>query len=424
MTDLTYLDPPLELVANAPRQAPLASRIRAAGLRPIPVGESWTAGSRVPLLVDVASVSATTLEQLEKAAREGLDRPVILLAAREGAGIDLHDCLLLRGDEEIATLSARLELRRRRATRTSETALRRETARQLGGLEEWVAPEADRAKQDVLYLGEGGSFFQMLRHGFARCGHDLVAALSVPTAESYLASGRFALVCLNASGGQRDVLELLERTALGQIRVASPIALVTDAPALLRDPVCLEVADEVLAADMGHEAILDACHAAMANGLPAAAPGRVRLSSALFDAHTRLYSRRFLDAHLPEQMRVCDQLEAPLCLLSLRVNTALPAAERARQMQTLAHIVTGDLRVTDLATRAGATDIVISLRETPHAGAARLARRIAARVQAVCPGPERPDFSWRIAERRASHTAETLIDAALSGTFMRAAAAA
>lgn len=422
MTDLTYLDPPVELLATSPRREMLSSRLRACGLRPVPVGESWTEGSRMPVLVDIASVSASTLSRLEAAVRDGVDRPVILLAARGAAGIDLQDCLFIHGDEDISTLAARLELRRRRETRASETALRRETARRLDGLSEWSAPATDG--RDVLYLGEGGQLFHVLKQGLAKKGHDLVAALSVPTAESFLASGRFALVCLNASNGQRDVLELLERIALGQVVVASPIALVTDTPNLMRDRNTLDVADEVIAADAPAETIVAACLSAMAAGLPSAAPERVKLSSALFDAHTRLYSRAFLEAHLPEQMRVCSRLEAPLCLLSLKVNPALPAPVRASQVRTLAHIVTGDLRVTDLAARAGATEIVISLRETPYAGAARLIRRIVARVQAACPDGDAPDFSWRIVECRASHTAETLLETALSGTFMRAAAAA
>ncbi|MEM0985275.1 MAG: hypothetical protein AAGJ32_03415 [Pseudomonadota bacterium] len=424
LTDLNYLDPPVELLATMPRKAMLTTRLRTSGLRPIALDETWSAGSKMPIVVDVESVAAPTLQKLEQAVRAGMNRTVILLSRKGAAGIDVQDCIVLHGDHELSSLCARLELRRRRETRASETVLRRETAQKLGGLEEWCTPPGAIAGQDVLYLGESGQFFQTLRHGFKAKGHDMVAALSVPTAETFLQSGRFAIVCLNATRGQQDVLALLERIALGQIMVASPIALITDIPRHLRDPAYLDVVDEVISADEPNDAIIEAAVAAMATGLPSSAPARVRLSSTLFDAHTKLYSHAFLEEHLAEQMRACSRLEAPLCLLSLKINPGLPIAARAAHMRTLAHIVSGDLRVTDLAARASATEIVISLRETPYAGAVKLARRIAARVAHVCTGEDALDFSWRVAECRASHTAETLIKAALSGAFVRAAVAA
>ena len=89
MTDLTYLDPPVELLATSPRQEMLSNRMRTHGLRPIAVGETWTEHSRVPLLVDIASMSTTTLERLEQAVRAGIDRTVILLSRQAPAGIDL-----------------------------------------------------------------------------------------------------------------------------------------------------------------------------------------------------------------------------------------------------------------------------------------------------------------------------------------------
>ncbi|MEM7766249.1 MAG: hypothetical protein AAF253_02030 [Pseudomonadota bacterium] len=423
MTDLTYLNPPVELLATSPRQEMLAGRMKAHGLRPIPVGEAWTDNSRMPILVDIGSVSSATLERLELSVLNGLDRTVILLSPAEATGVNLHDCLFLHGDDEIASLSARLELRRRRETRANETSLRRETARQLNGLDEYGAPEGQATGTDILYLGDSGQSFQLLKHSFKQRGHDLIAALSVTTAESYLASGRFALVCLNATGAQTDVIELMERIALGQIMMASPIALITDAPHLLRDPTYLDVADEVVAASEPNDAIISACLGAMAKGLPSVAPNRVRLSSVVFDAHTKLYSETFLRTHLDEQIKVCSRLEAPLCMLSLRINPSLPANQRAKQVKRLASIVTGDLRVTDLAARAGATEIIITLRETPYAGAVKLARRLVARVQQACTPTGAPDFSWRIAECRATQTADTLIQSALSGAFMRVAAA-
>jgi len=423
MTDLSYLNPPIELVANSQRAASLSARLRSVGVRPIAVGEAWSADSRVPLLVDTGSVSPAGLARLQQAASGGAGRTVILLSPASGAGIDLHDCLLLQSDDDLASLPARLELRRRRDTRASEIMLRKKTAETLNARAEWTTTEQWAGQGDILYVGEGGQMFQALKHGVHRHGHDVIAALTIPTAESYLATGRFAVCCLQVGAGDSGVMGLLERLSLGQIMIDMPVVLIAEPARVLTDMTYLDVVDDVIAPSAGPDAIVRACLEARAKGLPTASPVRIRLGSDLFDAHTRLYSRAFLDAHLPAQMQVCSELEAPLCLLSLRVNPSQPAETRAAHMKTLANAVTLDLRSTDLSARSGPTDIIIALRETPYAGAVKLSRRLIRRVCDARSGSETPDFSWRIVECRASHTAETLIEAALSGSFMRANAA-
>ncbi|MEO1787173.1 MAG: hypothetical protein AAFR41_09145, partial [Pseudomonadota bacterium] len=141
MTDLSYLNPPIELVANSQRAASLSARLRSVGVRPIAVGEAWSADSRVPLLVDTGSVSPAGLARLQQAASGGAGRTVILLSPASGAGIDLHDCLLLQRDDDLASLPARLELRRRRDTRASEIMLRKKTAETLNAKAEWTTTE-------------------------------------------------------------------------------------------------------------------------------------------------------------------------------------------------------------------------------------------------------------------------------------------
>ena len=156
---------------------------------------------------------------------------------------------------------------------------------------------------------------------------------------------------------------------------------------------------------------------------------RPKLASAMSDLSTGLFSRQFLQVHLPRQMEATDTREAPLTLLTLRLKSKDDDHSARGALPDFAEIIKPILRETDCAARLDSTTIAVSMPDATYAGAVRMAERI---VEALgserlgmvgSPLPFGGGLGWRAVERRSYHDAEKLIAAATNGPFSRILAA-
>jgi len=111
MTDLSFMDPPIEVAAASPRLEMIITRLRTSGLRPAFANPDIEQGGGVPLLIDIETAPATILSDLARAEAGGVSRPVILLGKQDAP---VKSILHLREDSELALLPTRLASQRRR----------------------------------------------------------------------------------------------------------------------------------------------------------------------------------------------------------------------------------------------------------------------------------------------------------------------
>ena len=144
------------------------------------------------------------------------------------------------------------------------------------------------------------------------------------------------------------------------------------------------------------------------------------LASTARDLATGLFSRRFLEAHLERQISAADKRGEPLSLVTLKLRGERRTDRKI--LKALAGCLQPLLRETDCAAALSAGILGISLPATPYRGGARLATRFATHVAEQS---ELSDvvLSWRVVEKRAYHSAKTLLDDGLAGPFMRLEAA-
>jgi GGDEF domain-containing protein len=144
--------------------------------------------------------------------------------------------------------------------------------------------------------------------------------------------------------------------------------------------------------------------------VPAAATDRV----------TGLFSRRFLEAHLERQMAIADNRCDALSIMTLKLTgnpRTVPSA-----LASLAQCVQNLMRETDCAAVVEPGTIAVSLPLTPYRGGVHLANRIALAVSEQDLLIELI-LNWRVVEKRACHTAQSFLEAGLTGPFMRLDAA-
>ena len=129
-------------------------------------------------------------------------------------------------------------------------------------------------------------------------------------------------------------------------------------------------------------------------------------SLARTDALTGLLSRRALDEHLRRAVALPD---APMSLLLIDVDRFKAVNDRYghpvgdRVLETLARVLSADLRRDDQLARYGGEEFAILLPETPYDEALAIAERLRAIVEAhrlPGPGPERITLSIGVAARR------------------------
>lgn len=149
MSDLSFFDSPIEIAAENPRLDLISSRLRAGGMRPYPAGSPVDFSAPDPLLIDIATAERSLLEALSRAAIVQAHRQIVLL---DTSGLQLPssgEAVILRRDQDLAALKARLTALARRASRLREAEIRRDTASVMGVR---IPPADLNAVPSLLYI--------------------------------------------------------------------------------------------------------------------------------------------------------------------------------------------------------------------------------------------------------------------------------
>ena len=417
MSDLSYMDPPIEIAATGVRLKIIAARLRTGGMRPYDAAEMIDFGSTDPLLIDIASAQIETLERCRDACDAGLSRPLIILDAAS-TGLNLSDAITIRRDRDLSLVRGRLNAMARRSARMMEVEIRAETARQFG-----AAFVAQRPLEPALiYSGQSSPLFLSLQSALEAQGVSLTSALSQASTLEYLASRRFSAVLWDTTSRGLGI-QNLDQFAVGEWLSGLPILALVDGSASLSDDArsMLSRCDNIIECQHG-EPDAAARVADLVEMYLAARPVQPTASipAGAIDRATGLFSRRFLEAHLERQMTIADKRSEALSILTLKLigeQRSDPVA-----LQSLARCVQKLMRETDCPAVVETGTISLSLPLTTYRGGVHLANRIARGVSVQDPYSELV-LSWRVVEKRAYHTARSFLEAGLTGPFMRLDAA-
>ncbi len=417
MSDLSFLDPPIEIAATRPRLDMLLSRLKGFGLRAYPANPPIDFTAPEPLLIDLESVDKATLERCAKACMAGHTRQLILLDPSD-SGITISDAIVIRRDRDLTILKARLAAMARRDTRAREVARRRETAVALGATPPKIDPENS---PHLLYLGDGSDLFLALQGALKERGLSITAALSLLTAQDYMLSRRFCAAIVDLSPRARDVSAFVDWASPDGAQAGVSLFVLVDPAQTLSD---IELATMAKAAEVifTHEPsdIIAARIERHARQYMVSAPvvPQAGLSSTIADLTTGFFSRRFLELHLEKQMRDAELHAQTLSTLTFKLRDGL--AHDLKALQALGDCVRPNLRETDCPAVIGAGTIAISLLATPYRGGVSIAERISLSI-ARHSKLDASMITWRVVEKRAYHTPATLLGAGIAGPFTRAA---
>ncbi len=420
MSDLRFLDPPIEVAAASPRLEMIMSRLRSSGLRPYAASEPLDFNVADTLLIDVSSVSRETLLRCARAAMIETQRQIVMLDL-EGEGTFSDDTLVLRRDRDLTLLRSRLAAISRRGSRLSEAAIRRETASGLGA--KLPPPNLD-AEPDLLYIGDGSALFLALKGALSKRGIPVIPALSRHTAREYISERRFsgALVdieaCDRGAGGFADWI--ISDNGLGALPIFALVP--SDMRHTERQNALIGLSTEVVSCD-GRTSQIATTIERLARRSLAQAPfiPQPALNSVICDLTTGLFSRRFFETHLSNQMAVAAARAETLSLLTLRLDG--PSATLRDTQRLFVNTMRPLLRETDCPAILSPGQFAVSLPSTPYRGGAYLSERIvdaAARTKGLAD----VKLLWRIVEKRAYHTPQTFLGACLAGPYMRCIKAA
>lgn len=409
-TDLSYLDPQIEVIATSPRREMLMSRLATSGFRPLRGEARARVGTGAACLVDCASTSESDLVRLLVRMESDPVRPLVLLGAPEKMAKPPRSAIKLKDEAGLPGLRARLDLRRRQLLCESERALRIETETALVG-----APPNTRSQDSsrrLLYVGSISPGFLPLKRALEACDIEVTAAYTLPTAEAHLRESDFTACLL-------DLVTSPDLSLAALSRPCGPGHILALAETNARiDP---DMFDFLVDADQDSGDIAQDVCTIMKRPVLTTRMVRPRLSEKLYDIATGLYSPAFLRAHLPRQLEASTVDESPFSLLCLRARSG-ERAQETRTIERMADTVASNLREADLACRYEPRSILISLRATAYADAARIARRLTARLESTARELS-CGIDWRAVERRAYHNADTLIQSTVTGQFSRLLAA-
>lgn len=381
LNDQRFDAPVIHVVSESPRLEMLQTRLRQAGLRPVPVRGSYLPPDSAPALIDNLTRRSTL---------EGLDNRLVVTIGKQGLST-LHSDIHLSDVGQIESLPARLAIRQRESQRQREIQLRARTAEKFGSPASTAAPIG---KARILWLGQDAPFLNAIKSSLADAQVTLVAAISRLTAEDYLTSGQFQTLVLCPTHPNDEAAKLLTRVK--SIHIVTPPRVV-----LLLRP---ELSGQISAEDMSNaDQILDlttdlefiahnlhaVSHEALVERDTHTAPRGM-----IEDQATGLVSREYLESHLEAQMEQADRLATPLSVVAFNLSPQ-------HDIRTVSATIKSLLRDTDLAARLDSTHICITLPETAYRGAVVLARRIEEVLG--------DNLSWRVIERRRFHTLKTLL---------------
>ena len=419
MPDLTYMDPPIEVAATGVRFKIVAARLRSGGMRPYASGDRVDFEASDPLLIDLASVSKATLQACRKACIRGLSRRLIILDTAD-AGLFLSDALTVRRDRDLGMLKGRLSAMARREARSMEVAIRAETAQAFG-----IVPSAELPDQvpELLYLGQCSPMFLSLQNALRAKGVSVTAALSRNMASDYLSTRRFSAALVDMISASDSGAHLPDRTEPGEWLNGLPILALIQGDSRRPDDAhdLLSHADEIIECQDSEPDVVKRI-ALLARKYQALRPARPTgpVSRGVWDDATGLFSSAFLEAHLERQIGVSNQRTDALSVMTLKLFGE--HRSDARLLDTLAKCLGPLLRETDCAAIVETGTIAVSMPLTSYHGAVQLSKRIA---EAIAQVDELAGLTlnWRVVEKRNIHTAKALLEASLSGPFMRLDAA-
>lgn len=416
MSDLSFLDLPIEVCAATPRLDSVMARLKASGMRPYPASHPIDFSAPDPLIIDISTATRDVLDGLSRAAMVQEHRQVVLLDISNSQLPVSGETVILRRDEDLAALKSRLVALARRATRLREAALRRNTASVLGVR---IPPADLNAVPSLLYIGEGSPLFLSLQGPLKQRGLDVTASISRETARRYMAERRFAAALVDLDSFQGDASGttrwIAEQNGLG----ALPVIVLTHPDMRLNDRqnTVTSLATEVIDA-AGRMAQIVTQIETVCRRLAAFAPimPRPAEASILTDYTTGLFSRRFMELHIARQMEVATQQAEPLCVLTFQMDPDAAASIPAQQ--EFCGFLRSQIRDSDCAALMAPGAIAISLPATPYRGGVRLAERIcdAAAMQAPKTGTA---FGWRVIEKRAYHSPQAFLGLGFTGPMLR-----
>lgn len=381
IADQNFDAPVIHVVSESPRLEMLQTRLRQAGIRPVPVRGSYLPPDSAPALIDLVTrdfeVSANDQRLVATIGKRG-DMPSF-------SEIHLTDIT------QIASLPARLAIRQREKQRLREIQLRAQTSEKFGPSA--VTPTSPQATR-MLWLGHDAPFLNAIKASLAENDVSLVAAISRLTAEDYLSSGRFHTLVLCPSGPEDEAAKLLSRIkTLELVHIPHVILLLRpELSAALRQEHVAQ-ADQILDLSTHIEDVAERLLSVCAEPT-LASEETFGMTSLAQDPSTGLVSRDYLESHLEAQMAQADKLALPLSLIAVNVSGEDDVKAAARLIKSL-------LRDTDLAARLDPHHICVTLPNTQYRGGVILARRIEEAMQ-------RP-VSWRVIERRQFHTLKSLL---------------
>ena len=222
MTDLTYMDPPIDVVASSPRLEMIVARLRASGMRPSYANDTILQPSQVPVLIDFESMPPSTLSQLVRLDAAEVPRSVITLGR---GNCPVKPIIAISSDDELPALPSRLAGHNRRLLRDEEVRLRALSAQDLG---EEIPSPIGGPTPEILYLGDGSAFFLALQAALKDADINLTAALSYTTACDYLEKNKFSAVLIDLSKSADQGIRLLEKADEDSRIAVSPFTFVSE----------------------------------------------------------------------------------------------------------------------------------------------------------------------------------------------------
>ncbi|MEM7328320.1 MAG: diguanylate cyclase [Pseudomonadota bacterium] len=372
--------PVIHVVSESPRLEMLQTRLRQAGIRPVPVRGSYLPPDSAPAFIDLLT------RDFDFGSVD--DRLFVTIGKQEQAPnkSEIH----LTDINQIATLPARLAIRQRENQRKREIQLRARTSEKFGSAA--ITPQAQQTSR-VLWLGHDAPFLNAFKTALASQNISLVAAISQLTAEDYLVSGAFQSIILCPTSPDDEAARLLQ--TIGQLQMAQNPQIVLLLRPDLADKLsgAVTYADQIVDLSNDLDFVVSRLQMICSHSERPVEP-TFGLSASAQDPVTGLVSRDYLESHVEAQMAQADRLATSLSLIAIEIINGEDLKAAARTIKSL-------LRDTDLAARLDNSHICVTLPNTQYRGAVVLARRIEEALGRTT--------TWRVIERRQFHTLSTLL---------------
>ncbi|MEM9668291.1 MAG: hypothetical protein AAF950_05140 [Pseudomonadota bacterium] len=411
------LTPSIEIVATSPRLEMLKTRLRALGFGAH--DHSDPKASPEPLLIDLASASTNDVKAAHQQVLRGVDRPFIIVGG--DAPLRLEGAIVLPGDAYLEHLSGKLRRYYRRRDAERETQLRASNVEAISG---FAPKKGTRTKPRLLFVGGGSIRFLALQTALKGAEIDVVTAFTMPMALDHLAAQSFTAVVMDLHEDSGDFTGedlLLGPHGTGPAQPLFCLGKQGFEPGTEDHPLVF-LASEIIDSDRPLEEVSEELlqltfHHHGSAPLAASDVSDTKVRCRL----TGLFTPNFFETHLGAQLRQSEHALEPLTLITLSLSSKGDNNAAARRaLPEIAQKLNRHVRQTDCAARLDWTTLGISLRRTAYLDATRLVERYAA-SQIEAGMPESISLAWRVCEKRRTHSASSLIAAAIATPQIRSA---